>query len=267
MRNCTTSQKIFTKKARLGRVFARPPAQTLWVAAGGSVMMKKINVLICVCLIAGVFFHAAEVQEAQAAPSLSAKDILNQVDDLYRGDSAHGKMRMSVTTKHWSRTLSLEFWSKGTKRSLVRILSPLKEKGTATLMVENDIWNYLPKVKRVIKLPSSMMGGSWMGSHFTNDDLVKQSRMTEDYTFDITFNGMRGNQKTLEITCIPKEEAAVVWGKVVVEVADKTWLPISMHYFDEDMVETRVMHFFQRKDFSGQKAPYRASCGSLEQEQ
>ena len=126
------------------------------------------------------------------AESLTAKEILDKVDDLYRGTSSHGKMTMEVVTSHWNRTLSLEFWSKGKDKSLVRILAPLKEKGTATLRSGNEIWNYLPKVNRVVKLPSSMMSASWMGSHFTNDDLVKQSRFADDYTFEVTRQGMLG---------------------------------------------------------------------------
>ena len=89
---------------------------------------------------------------------MSAREILDYIDDLFRGDESYAKLTMEVTTEHWSRELSLEAWSEGKDKTLVRILSPKKERGTATLKVGNDIWNYLPKVKRLIKLPSSMMG-------------------------------------------------------------------------------------------------------------
>ena len=124
------------------------------------------------------------------ADILSAEKILDNVDDLYRSNASHGILTLSVTTVNWQRTLTLEQWSKGEDKSLIKILKPKKEKGLATLRVDKNMWNYLPKVKRVVKIPSSMMSSSWMGSHFTNDDLVKQSRMTEDYTFSITFEGM-----------------------------------------------------------------------------
>ncbi len=189
---------------------------------------------------------------ASAAPD--AKKILDAMDDMYRGDSAHGKMVMSVQTANWSRTLELEFWSKGEERSLIRILSPKKEKGTATLKVEKNIWNYLPKVKRVIKVPSSMMGGSWMGSHFTNDDLVSESRMADDYTYEITFEGEREGQKTIEVTCVPSPDAAVVWGKVVVEVTTDS-IPIRSRYFDEDMVLSRTMTFSNVQNMGGRRIP------------
>ncbi len=178
-----------------------------------------------------------------AAAELTPRQILDRVDDLYRGESAHGKLTMKVKTEHWAREMTAEFWSLGKEKSLIRILAPKKEKGTATLKNGNKIWNYLPKVKRTIKVPSSMMGGSWMGSHFTNDDLIKESRMADDYDFSIGFQGEREGQKIIEIICKPKEDAAVVWGKVVVEVLAEGYLPVKQLYYDEDMNLARTMVF------------------------
>jgi outer membrane lipoprotein-sorting protein len=189
------------------------------------------------------------------AERLSAKDILDKVDDLYRGTSSHGKMTMEVITTHWTRTLSLEFWSKGKDKSLVRILAPLKEKGSATLRSGNEIWNFLPKVNRVVKLPSSMMSASWMGSHFTNDDLVKQSRFADDYDFKITYEGMRDGVDVVELTCIPKPEAPVVWGKVEVVVRRSDYLPVVMRYYDEGLHLARTMTFSNFKELSGRSLP------------
>ena len=162
---------------------------------------------------------------------------------------------MSIQTAHWERTLSLRFWSEGKDKSLIRILAPKKEKDTTTLRVGNNIWNYLPKVKRVIKLPSSMMSASWMGSHFTNDDLVKESRMVEDYTFEVTFQGKRNNHTIIEITCFPKPDAAVVWGKVVVMVSPKDYLPIESKYYDEDLMLARTMIFSKIGLLGGRSLP------------
>ena len=174
---------------------------------------------------------------------LNPKEILDKVDDLFRGRSSHGRMTMAIATAHWSRALTLEFWSEGKEKSLVRILAPKKEQGTATLRVDRDIWNYLPKTRRTIKLPSSMMSASWMGSHFTNDDLVKESRMADDFTFEVSFQGERDGENILEITCLPKPEAAVVWGKVLVKVRRADYMPLELKYFDEDMVLARTMSF------------------------
>ncbi len=187
--------------------------------------------------------------------SLTPRQILDKVDDLFRSKSSHGFATMTVATAHWKRSLSLEMWSKGKEKSLVRILAPKKEKGTATLRSGNDIWNYLPKVKRVIKLPSSMMAASWMGSHFTNDDLVKESRMADDYTFEITFMGEGDGEEIVEVTCHPKPEAAVVWGKVLVRARMKDYLPLFVKYFDEDLRLARTMTFSRVAELGGRLIP------------
>ena len=189
------------------------------------------------------------------ADILSAEKILDNVDDLYRSNASHGILTLSVTTVNWQRTLTLEQWSKGEDKSLIKILKPKKEKGLATLRVDKNMWNYLPKVKRVVKIPSSMMSSSWMGSHFTNDDLVKQSRMAEDYTFSITFEGMNDGKEIIEITCLPNKEAAVVWGKVEVVVYADDYLPLRMTYYDEDLLLSRTLEFTNIEMMDGKIIP------------
>ena len=205
------------------------------------------SLLRSVCAVAGVVvmlvWSARAPARAAAQSTLAARQILDRVDDLYRGESSHGQLTMTVTTAHWTRTLKIEFWSKGKTESLFRILAPSKEEGTATLRAGNDIWNYLPRVKRVIKLPSSMMSASWMGSHFTNDDLIKESRMADDYTYEVTFEGPRAGRPIVEITCLPKPQAAVVWGKVVVGVDRDLFLPREIQYYDESQSLARTLTF------------------------
>ena len=189
------------------------------------------------------------------ADILTAEKILDNVDDLYRSNASHGILTLSVTTVNWQRTLTLEQWSKGEDKSLIKILKPKKEKGLATLRVDKNMWNYLPKVKRVVKIPSSMMSSSWMGSHFTNDDLVKQSRMAEDYTFSITFEGMNDGKEIIEVTCLPNKEAAVVWGKVEVVVYADDYLPLRMIYYDEDLLLSRTLEFTNIEMMDGKMIP------------
>jgi outer membrane lipoprotein-sorting protein len=189
------------------------------------------------------------------ADNLSPEKILNNVDDLYRSNASHGILTLSVTTVNWQRTLTLEQWSKGEDKSLFKILKPKKEKGLATLRVDKNMWNYMPKVKRVVKIPSSMMSSSWMGSHFTNDDLVKQSRMAEDYTFSITFEGMKDGKEIIEVTCLPNKEAAVVWGKVEVVVYADDYLPLRMIYYDEDLLLSRTLEFTNIELMDGKMIP------------
>jgi len=198
-----------------------------------------------------LFLCAAAPTKTRPTP----RELLDRVDDVYRGESSRAVVNMRIVTKNWSRSLKLEAFSSGKKHGLLRILSPKKEKGTATLRVEDNVWNYLPKVKRVIKLPSSMMGGSWMGSHITNDDLVKSSRMADDYTYEITFDGERDERPIIEITLLPHKDAAVVWGKVTVEMERPHYLPFRVLYYDEDMQLARTMHYGRNKKMGGRLIP------------
>jgi outer membrane lipoprotein-sorting protein len=197
-------------------------------------------------------------ETATATATDSARALLDAVDDLYRSDQSRARLRMEVTTPNWSRSLELEAWSKGKDLSLFRILAPKKEKGTTTLRRKNEIWNYLPKVRRVMKLPSSMMSASWMGSDFSNDDLVKESRMTRDYDFHFGDKTELDGRAVREIVCVPKPDAPVVWGQLSVIVANEADpIPIQIAYFDEDMKEARVMHFSEVQQMGDRRVPTR----------
>ena len=204
-------------------------------------------------ILFGVFCFGGISPEVNAEQS--AREIIERVDRIFRGDSSRGVATMEVVTENWERQITVELWSLGKDHSLVRVLEPAKEAGTATLMVETNIWNYLPKVDRTIKVPVSMMSGSWMGSHFTNDDLVKQSRMAEDYTFAITFEGTKDDKEIIEVTCLPNKEAAVVWGKVEVIVYADDYLPLRMIYYDEDLLLSRTLEFTNIEIMDGKMIP------------
>ncbi len=177
------------------------------------------------------------------AADRDANALLDKVDDLYRGESSQGQMTMTIVTKNWTRTLIAEVASKGKDNSLIRIVSPKKEKGTSTLRVARDIWNYLPKVDRVIKLPSSMMSVSWMGSHVTNNDLVRESRFADDFDCTVAFDGQKAGRSMVEIDCIPHEEAAVEWGKVGLSMDGDSELPLEVRYYDEDLGLARTITY------------------------
>jgi hypothetical protein len=184
-----------------------------------------------------------------------SEELLARIDKLWRGDSSHGKFSMHVKTEHYERKIGMETWTKGKEKSLVRIYAPKKEKGTATLKSGKTIYTYLPKTDRTIRLTSGMMGGSWMGSHFTNDDLVKESSLEVDYTSGITFEGKRGGVDIIEITLTAKPDAAVVWGKIVIEIFADNYLPIIEFFYDEDEVLIRTMVFEDIKVLGGRKFP------------
>jgi len=152
---------------------------------------------------------------AAAAPSVDAKAIVDRVDRLLRGDSCEGEITMSVVTRRWTRTLTMQIWSEGTERALIKVTAPAKEAGKATLKTGNDVWNYVPKIDRTVRVPTSMMMASWIGSHFTNDDLVKESGLIRDYDIEIGFSGSREGVEVWEFVLTPRPEAPVVWGKML----------------------------------------------------
>lgn len=217
--------------------------------------MPELSQKIVLIAVIAALLAPARAGRSAEPEQLSARQILDRVDDLYRGQSSEGEMSMKVVTEHWTREMTMRFWSKGKDKSLVRILSPKKEEGTATLRDGDNIWNYLPKIRRTIKVPSSMMGSSWMGSHFTNDDLVKESRMADDYDFHVSYRGKRDGVEVIEITCTPKPQAAVVWGEILVRVRRADIQPLEMIYYDEDMEKARTMTFSDFKKMGDRLIP------------
>ncbi len=172
-----------------------------------------------------------------------ARAIMTRVDDLWRAESSHGVMVMRVVTAHYQRNLKLEEWSRGRDESLVRILYPPRENGTATLKSGNTVYTWLPRTDRVIRLTSSTMMATWMGSHFTNDDLVKASRLADDYDPGIVFTGVRHGIDLIEIALRPRPDAAVVWDRILVEVDRSRTLPLVCRYYDEDGQLVRSLFF------------------------
>lgn len=207
---------------------------------------------LTICILALASVSMPVLAEPSSERALA---IMREIDDMWRGESSHGVFTMKIKTQHYTRKMTMEGWSRGKDKSLVRITYPLKEKGTTTLMSGSSIYMYLPKTDRTIRLTSGMMGGSWMGSHFTNDDLVKESRLTEDYDITISFEGVKDGQKILEFSLIPKPDAAVVWGKIVFTIRAEDHIPVSAIYFDEDMSVARTETFAKVKNLGGRTIP------------
>lgn len=210
------------------------------------------TVLLILCVL------AAHPQHVAAGPDLDrseARDILARIDDLWRSTSSTASLRMVVSTEHYRREMLLACWTKGLDKSLVRIEEPLKERGTVSLKNGATLYTYLPKTDRVIRLTSAMMMGSWMGSHFTNDDLVKESRLAEDYEPAITFRGRRDGQEIIEFALAPKPEAPVTWGRIVIAVTAADLLPLVSRYYDEEMRLARTLTFREVRQLGGRMLP------------
>lgn len=215
--------------------------------------MKKI-LMICGWLLGSGLSFAEE-----AAPQPTVEDILRKADDMFRQEHSIVVMEMHVKTSRYERTMKMKAMSLGTEKSLITILEPAKDKGMATLKVGDNIWNYLPKVDRTMKVPAGMMGGSWMGSHFSNDDLVKENRFSEDFDTKLQATPFDGSpDKYYVIEMIPKEDTAIVWGKIVSRSREDL-LPVDVKYYDEDGTLKRIDKFEDIKDFNGIKMPTKFS--------
>ncbi|GAB6042157.1 outer membrane lipoprotein-sorting protein [Endothiovibrio diazotrophicus] len=194
---------------------------------------------------------------AAQAGAVELDPLIRHLDRLWRGETSQATLTMTVKTRRYQRTMSLESWSRGKEHSLMRVLEPIKDRGVATLKVDANIWNYLPKIDRVTKIPASMMAGSWMGSHFTNDDIVRESTFEDDYTSALSFEGTRDGHTIYEITSRPLPDAAVVWGKVVTVLDQTTLAPLYARYYDEEGALVRTMTFDRPEEIDGRVIPMR----------
>lgn len=183
-----------------------------------------------------------------------AEEIVRRIDELYRSDASEALVEMEVVTPEWQRTLRMRVWSRGQKDTFIRILEPKKEAGFATLRLGNEMWNYLPKTAKVLKIPPSMMMSSWMGSDFTNDDLVKEFTFVEAYHFEMT-TPEAPEPGLVYIRCVPKEGLPIVWGSVVLAVREDDLLPVWEKYYDERGRLARGIVFGDVRTFGGRRIP------------
>lgn len=177
--------------------------------------------------------------------SNEAQDIIKKLDDNMRGQNISIKLTMRVVSLGYERTMKIESYSQGTKKSFTKILFPPKDRGITFLSLDNQMWQYVPKIERIIKIPPSMMLQNWMGSDITNDDMVKQSSIVEDYNPEI----LQKNGDIVTIELLPKEDAAVVWGKIIINIDTSTYTSIKDIFYDEDGKEVRYFIYENVKKF------------------
>lgn len=172
----------------------------------------------------------------------TAKEIVKKSNDNNLGITSKGTSKMTVVRPDWSREVEMKSWSKGTDYYLIYITSPARDKGQVFLKRKMELWNWMPSIGRMIKLPPSMMMQSWMGSDFTNDDLLKQSSLVTDYKHTIIDEETIENLETWEIEFIPKPDAPVVWGKIIMWITKAHYLQIKVEYFDEtlELINTMI---------------------------
>lgn len=201
-----------------------------------------IIVISMACMLAGPVWAASSPSEAVA--------LVKKIDELYRSNSSVSEMSMEIVTPNWQRTMDMQAWTRGMDDTFIRVLTPKKDRGVATLKMNREMWNYFPKINKVIKVPPSMMMGSWMGSDFTNDDLVREVSLVEEYTVELDRSA-----ELQVLTLIPKQQTVTVWAKIVIRVTRDTLLPVDQTYFNEKGEAVRVLSFSDTQTFSGRAMP------------
>ena len=174
-----------------------------------------------------------------------AQTIIKKLEDNLRGKDVYAKMEIIVKSKRHTRTMLLESWGKGKKKNFTKILAPSRDKGITFLNLDKQMWQYVPKIERIIKIPASMMLQSWMGTDITNDDMVKQSSLVDDYKVSIVKK--EGPIVTLKL--IPKSSAAVVWGKIISKVDTRTYTQVEDIFYDDEGVKVRAMKYKDVKKY------------------
>lgn len=204
-------------------------------------MIKKIMIAVALLgLPINLAFANAE----------KAKELIEYVDDMYRSSASRATMTMRVQTPNYERSMTMESFSIGQEKALIRILAPKKERGIATLKVDKEMWNFFPKINKTIKVPPSMMMGSWMGSDFTNDDLVKETSLVEDYSL-----ALEEDAGDYVITLTPMEKTVTVWDKIVVKIDRETRVPKEQAFFDNKGRKVRVMTYKSPRLFGDVSLP------------
>lgn len=201
-----------------------------------------------------VLFSPAATVRADGPDALA---IARQCDAALKGKTENGAASMTVRTPEWHRTLEMTFWYDYPDKTFIRITAPAKDAGTGTLRLGSNMWTYLPAVERVIKIPPSLMLQSWMGSDFTNDDLVKESSLPTDYTHRIEGETTEEGDACYRLIATPKPNAPVVWGKLVLLIRKADYLPRREEFYDDRGALQKTLYFDQIRKTGSRNYPMR----------
>lgn len=202
---------------------------------------------IVVCLISCFFILCAHAQDA--------KEIVQKADERAKGKTSQANMTIQIVRPNWSREMVMKTWTKGNDLALILVTSPAKDKGIVYLKRKKEVWNWVPAIERNIKLPPSMMSQSWMGTDFTNDDLVKEASIVEDYDQSIIKDTTIDGRACYMIKMFPKPQSSIVWGKVLLCIDKKDFIMMHAEYYDEDGRLVNTMHCSDIKMLGGKLLP------------
>jgi len=216
--------------------------------------MRSIKIISGLKIIVATILLSTVYKPALAQ---DAAEILDRMEQVMRGDSGYSEMTMKIVRPRYEREISMRSWHLGTDYSLILITAPARDEGIAYLMRENDIWNYDPRIDRTTRLPSSMMAQSWMGSDFTNDDLVRDTDIIRDYEHKILRTEEVNGRESYVIEMIPKPGTPIVWGKVLVWVSKDDYLQLRAENYDQRFELVNTMTLDEIKELGGRTIPSR----------
>jgi len=216
----------------------------------------RVSCLIATLLILAVPLHAQDVER-------DAASIVRDAVNHWRGLSSYTEMSMVIHRPDWERTMTMRAWTKGDKQSLVRVIEPKKDRGNGTLTDDNNMWTYSPKVNRVIKIPSSMMGQSWMGSDFSNKDIARADDIIDQYDHALLGTEEMDGITVYEIESIPHEEAAVVWGREVLTIRDDHVI-LRHRFYDQDGELVKTLESLEIAEMGGRTVAKRQRMSKTE---
>ncbi|GMR06219.1 MAG: outer membrane lipoprotein-sorting protein [Gammaproteobacteria bacterium] len=220
------------------------------------------SLLLLTLLLAGSYSGSVSSNN----PEEQARDIIRQAIDHYRGLSSYSEMTMTIHRPDWERKMSLQGWSSGGKKTLIRVTAPPRDQGSATLVLDdNKIWSFAPKINRVIRIPSSMMSQSWMGSDFSNKDVSRTDEIVDKYTHTLLRTDTVDGQKVYVIESIPLEESSIVWGKEIAYIRDD-FVELEHEFLDQDMKLVKSLKTLEIKEMSGRMFAVRQRMTNTEKE-
>ena len=197
------------------------------------------------------------------AQTTDPRQLVQDAMDHWRGLTSYADMSMTIHRPDWERSMTMRSWSQGDKLSLVRVIEPKKDAGNGTLLNDSNMWTYTPKINRIIKVPSSMMSQSWMGSDFSNKDISKSTDIIDQYDHELTAQVESDGHTLYTITSVPHEDAAVVWGKEVLVIRDDFVL-MEQQFWDQDGDLVKVMKTLEVEEMGGRPVAKRMRMGKVD---
>ncbi|WP_104402461.1 outer membrane lipoprotein-sorting protein [Vibrio penaeicida] len=198
-----------------------------------------------------ILLLALPLTSVSSEKTLNATEIIERSDQQMRGESSYTVSTMNIVRPDWTRSMSMKSWSKGQDLSLVLVTAPAKDKGSTSLKRYREMWNWIPGIERVIKIAPSMLGQSWMGSDFTNDDLINQSSIVVDYTHELVGEDTFDSVSTWKIEATAKPDAPVVWSKVTLWISQDTYLQRKVEFYDEFDELVNTLSTYEVKELGG----------------